>query len=115
MKFINGISIYKQISFSILNKVIKGEYQLGHKLPNIRSLAKEYIVTPKTIQNSINYMIELDFVTKDENGYVYITNDLNAIKTIKTEITKLITDTYLLQLNQLELSVDEALKYIKGK
>lgn len=101
-------SIYMQIAEDIIMKIISNEIKNGDLLPPVREQAKQYNVTPKTIQNAMKKLEELDLINKVQGSGIYITvNETKRKHMIQDEIKKL-NKQYLSDMSKLGFSCMEA-------
>jgi len=83
MHFSNRESVYVQIAQDIFRLILMNELKQGDVLRSVRALAKEYQVTPKTIQNATNYLVELGVLIKRQGVGMTITDDIKVIEDVK--------------------------------
>ena len=100
--------IYYQIEDKIKNDIINGKYLPGQKLPGVRDLAMEASVNPNTMQRALSDLERDGFIiTLGTNGRV-VTSDLDLIKQEKETQFHSITKAYIVKIQALGFTVQEA-------
>jgi GntR family transcriptional regulator len=77
MEFKNTKGIYLQIADNISEKVLKGTYSPGEKIPSVRDLAAEMGVNPNTVMRTYNEL-QARKIIGNKRGVGYYVNDLAA-------------------------------------
>jgi DNA-binding transcriptional regulator YhcF (GntR family) len=63
MEFKNNQSIYLQIVNHLYQGILKGEWEVHHKIPSVRALAVDFEVNPNTVMRS--------YTRLQEQGVIY--------------------------------------------
>lgn len=89
-------------------KIISKEIKNNDMLASVREQAKQYNVTPKTIQNAMKELEDLNLINKVQGSGMYITvNETKRKKMIQDEIKKL-NIQYLNDMSKLGFTCTEA-------
>ena len=70
MEFDNNKSIFLQIADTISERVVKGAYQPGAKIPSVRELAADLGVNPNTIMRTYNEL-QASNIIENKRGIGY--------------------------------------------
>ena len=73
MEFDNNKSIFLQIADTISEKVIRGAYPPGEKIPSVRELAEELGVNPNTVMRTYNELQAANIID-NKRGIGYFVN-----------------------------------------
>ncbi len=73
MEFQNGKSIFLQIADTITDKVVRGEFPAGEKIPSVRELASEMGVNPNTIMRTYSELQAMSII-ENQRGIGYFVN-----------------------------------------
>lgn len=101
-------SVYIQIADEIKRKVIARELSSGDLLPPVRVQAKEYNVTPKTIQNAMSLLEEQRIVNKVQGSGIYISISKKELSEMIEEEAILLMKQYIDGMNNLGFDLKEA-------
>lgn len=88
MNFNNNRPVYQQIADLLKDRIIKGEYKPGYKLPSVRFMAKELMVNPNTVQRAYRELEGIDLILTKKNSGSFITDDVHSINTLRETISK---------------------------
>ena len=70
MEFSEPKGIYLQIADQIRERILRGEWKAGQRIPSIRELAVELGVNPNTITRSYQKLLERELITNQRGrGY----------------------------------------------
>ncbi len=105
--------IYIQLIEQIKLKIISGEYKPGQKFPTVRELAEEASVNPNTIQKALAELERTGFVYSQRTSGRFITEDVDMIKDIKTDIAKDQAINFLESMKKLGLNSEEIMKFVE--
>ena len=78
--------VYMQLIERITTDIIAGIYPPGSKLPSVRDLAQTAGVNPNTMQKALSEMERTNLVYSQRTSGRFITEDLNMIDNLKTEL-----------------------------
>jgi len=116
MEFQNGKSIFLQIADSITEKVLKGEYQAGNKIPSVRELASEVGVNPNTIMRTYSELQSMNII-ENKRGIGYFVNpeakEVILASKKKVFFSKILPD-FLRQAEVLGITTKELQKHLQG-
>ncbi|ANQ47756.1 GntR family transcriptional regulator [Flammeovirga sp. MY04] len=109
MEFNNNKAIYLQIMDLICEKVLKGNWTEGDKIPSVRQMAVELEVNPNTVARSYSALQD-DGVIYNKRGIGYFISE-DAIKVVqqfsKTEFLKNDIPNFFKKMNLLGISIEE--------
>ncbi|GAA4832649.1 GntR family transcriptional regulator [Algivirga pacifica] len=74
MEFNNNKSIYLQIAESITEKIVRGEYAEGNKIPSVREMAANMGVNPNTIMRTYSEL-QSQGIIGNKRGIGYFVNE----------------------------------------
>ncbi len=111
MEFNDSEAIYVQIAYDQVNKIIQGEIKPGEMLLSVRKMAKEYGVTPRTIQNVFKYIENAPFIEKKAGVGYYVTMDAEMVKLAKQNYILNQIDIYYESLEKVGIDRELAKKY----
>ena len=70
MEFSEPKGIYLQIADQIRERILRGEWKAGQRIPSIRELAVELGVNPNTVTRSYQKLLERELITNQRGrGY----------------------------------------------
>ena len=70
MEFSEPKGIYLQIAEQIRERILRGEWKAGQRIPSIRELALELGVNPNTVTRSYQKLLERELITNQRGrGY----------------------------------------------
>ena len=109
----NERPIYIQLVEIIRIEIVSGKLKKGQRLPSVRELALMMRVNPNTMQKAL---VELEneklVYTKRTNGK-YVTEDEEQIENVKNELAKEKVNQYLNSMQNIGISLNEAVKYLQ--
>lgn len=85
MKFSNNIPVYLQITALLKDRILKGEYSPGSKLPSVRDLGKELKVNPNTVQRAYGELEKLELIERKKNSGSIVTYDKSSLASIREQ------------------------------
>lgn len=65
---------YQQVADDLRHKIHAGEYSTGQRLPSIRQLAREYGISPQTVQNALREL-RSDHLVVSQQGRAFFVRD----------------------------------------
>ena len=104
--------IFLQIIERIQMDIIAGHYQPGDKLPSVRELAQEASVNPNTMQKALSELERTGLVYAQRTSGRFITEDINMIEQLKSQLAKEIVTQFLENMYQLGFQKDEILELL---
>src|SRR5215207_7348667 len=114
MEFEDGKSIFLQIADTITEKVARGEFPAGEKIPSVRELAAQMGVNPNTVMRTYSELQALNII-ENQRGIGYFVNpDAKKIilKDKKQEFFTKVLPEFLKQAALLGISADELKKHL---
>ena len=97
--------VYMQLIERITTDIIAGIYPPGSKLPSVRDLAQTAGVNPNTMQKALSEM--------ERTSGRFITEDLNMIDNLKTELASEQIKEFLDKMQKIGLSKEDIIGLIK--
>ncbi len=114
MEFENNRSIFLQIADNIAEKVINGQYPIGHRIPSVRELAAEMGVNPNTIMRTYNELQSMNIIG-NKRGIGYFVNE-EAQKIIldkkRMEFFEKILPDFIRQAGMLGISLNDLKQHL---
>ena len=112
--FNNDIPIYIQLVEQLKIYIISGKLKPDEKLPSVRELALQIKVNPNTVQKALGELEDMNLIYTERTNGKYVTNNNKLIDKYKNEYIKVETEKYLKRMDDLGISKDEVLEYLKG-
>lgn len=113
MSFSNDRPIYIQLVEQLEIFIISGKVKPGEKLPSVRDFAFINKVNPNTMQKALVELEEKGLIYTPSTSGKYVTNDINLINSYKKKYLREKTNDYLNTLNNLGITYDEVINYLK--
>jgi len=113
MEFRNDSPIYLQLVQVIERSILTGQYISGQKLPSVREFASIYQVNPNTIQKALQELQKKGLIYTERTNGKFVSKDVSLIDAVRNEYAQKIVDTCLQDLQEIGLSKQEALSYLK--
>lgn len=103
MKFTydNNFPIHQQLVEQISYYIVSGYYKPGDKLPSVRELASMAEVNHNTIQKALNEIESSGLILTNRTSGKFVTEDVNTINSIRTNMLETKVKTFLEDLKQL--------------
>ena len=86
MEFSEPKVIYLQIADQIRERILRGEWKAGERIPSIRELAVELGVNPNTVTRSYQKLLERELIS-NQRGRGYFVSE-NAVERALGEMRK---------------------------
>lgn len=86
MEFSEPKGIYLQIADQIRERILRGEWKSGERIPSIRELAVELGVNPNTVTRSYQKLLERELIS-NQRGRGYFVSE-NAVERALGEMRK---------------------------
>ena len=86
MEFSEPKGIYLQIADQIRERILRGEWKAGERIPSIRELAVEVGVNPNTVTRSYQKLLERELIS-NQRGRGYFVSE-NAVERALGEMRK---------------------------
>ena len=81
MEFSEPKGIYLQIADQIRERILRGEWRTGERIPSIRELAVELGVNPNTVTKSYQKLLERELIS-NQRGRGYFVSENAAERTL---------------------------------
>ena len=109
MEFSEPKGIYLQIADQIRERILRGEWKAGQRIPSIRELAVELGVNPNTITRSYQKLLERELITNQRGRGYFVGEDAagRALKEMKDEFMREEVPRILRTMKLLDIGLDE--------
>ena len=107
MKFKDGIPIWTQIIDTIRQKIVRGDWPPGSKVPAVRELALEAGVNPNTMQRALSEMERDGLLYSERTSGRCVTENEEILKELRETLCQEAVQELLAQLRQLGLTQEE--------
>lgn len=107
--------IYLQIMALIKRQIATSKLLSGTQLGSVRDLAIQYQVNPNTVQRALSELEREGLVKSDRTIGRFVTDDSSLIRQLHRGLFDQATTHYVSEVNELNISVDEAVKEVKEK
>ena len=114
MQFSQPKGIYLQIADQIRERILRGDWQAGERIPSIRELAVELGVNPNTVTKSYQTLLDRGIVT-NQRGRGYFVSDRAAERALAGMREEFVRDELprvLRAMRLLGIGVDELATYM---
>lgn len=78
MNFKPNYPIYLQVADFITEKLLRGEWRNGDRLPALKDLAVTTSVNPNTVIKALGYLVDNDILTTQRGVGYFLTEDARA-------------------------------------
>lgn len=95
MEFSSNQPIYLQVATWLEQQILEGKYQIGHKIPGVRDLAVNLIVSTRTVQNAVNQLVTRGLIVTKRGQGNFVTEDATKIDMIKSNKKMYVTQEYI--------------------
>ena len=95
MEFSSNQPIYLQVATWLEQQILEGKYPIGHKIPGVRDLAVQLIVSTRTVQNAVNQLVTSGLIITKRGQGNFVTEDATKIDDIKLDKKMRITQEYI--------------------
>lgn len=106
-KFKDGIPIWTQIIDTIRQKIVRGDWPPGSKVPAVRELALEAGVNPNTMQRALSEMERDGLLYSERTSGRFVTENEEILKELRETLCQEAVQELLAQLRQLGLTPEE--------
>lgn len=86
MEFSEPKGIYLQIADQIRERILRGEWKAGERIPSIRELAVELGVNPNTVTRSYQKLLERELISNQRGRGYFVSG--NAVERALGEMRK---------------------------
>ena len=109
-EFTSDKPIHVQLVTEISNRIIKGEYAPGMKLPSVRDFAAKASVNPNTMQRALSALESSGLIFSERTTGKFVTNNLELIRQAKAELAKSNVENFFSSMAELSYSKDDAIE-----
>ncbi|MDF8375050.1 GntR family transcriptional regulator [Weissella paramesenteroides] len=95
MEFSSNQPIYLQVATWLEQQILEGKYQIGHKIPGVRDLAVNLIVSTRTVQNAVNQLVTRGLIVTKRGQGNFVTEDAAKIDIIRLNKKMRVTQEYI--------------------
>ncbi|MCS9983642.1 GntR family transcriptional regulator [Weissella paramesenteroides] len=95
MEFSSNRPIYLQVATWLEQQILEGKYQIGHKIPGVRDLAVNLIVSTRTVQNAVNQLVTRGLIVTKRGQGNFVTEDAAKIDIIRLNKKIRVTQEYI--------------------
>ena len=90
MEFSEPKGIYLQIADQIRERILRGEWKAGERIPSIRELAVELGVNPNTVTRSYQKLVDREVISNQRGRGYFVCDDAagRALKEMKDEFMR---------------------------
>ena len=109
MEFNEPKGIYLQIADQIRERILRGEWKAGERIPSIRELAVELGVNPNTVTKSYQKLLERELISTQRGRGYFVSEDApgRALKEMKDEFMREEVPRILRTMKLLDIGLDE--------
>ena len=108
-EFTSDKAIHVQLVNEISNRIIKGEYAPGLKLPSVRDFAAQASVNPNTMQRALSALESGGLIFSERTTGRFVTNNLELIRKAKEALAKANVENFFSSMAELGYSNDDAI------
>ncbi len=111
--FDNERPIYLQLVEKVKLEIVSGKLKSGERIPSVRELALTTRVNPNTMQKALSELEDEGLIYTERTNGKFVTENGELIEKLKNEMAKEKVNNYLKDMNNIGISYEEALKYLK--
>ena len=114
MEFSEPKGIYLQIADQIRERILRGEWRAGERIPSIRELAVELGVNPNTVTRSYQKLLERELISNQRGRGYFVSEDAagRALKEMKDEFMREEVPRILHTMKLLDIGFDEFAEWV---
>ncbi len=94
-QFTGDRPIYIQMAEHITSGILKGEYQMGEKLPSVREFALIASVNPNTVQRALFELENMGLIETQRNTGKFVTLEESKIEMSRNEMGKALVADFI--------------------
>ena len=113
MDFDNERPIYLQLKEKLKIMIVSGKYKLGEKIPSVRELALHIKINPNTVSKALTELENEKLIYTERTNGKFVTDDKDLINKIKKELSNDIINKFLLDMQSLGITYNDALNYLQ--
>lgn len=115
MEFDRRSPVYEQIVNYFKEQIASGNYQPGSEVPSRRELAAQFKINPNTAQRAYKEMEEQGLIYTEGNSPSKITEDIQKIKKLRSELLEGALDELLVLAKRLGISESDLAELIRDR
>ncbi|MDO5725127.1 MAG: GntR family transcriptional regulator [Tissierellia bacterium] len=115
MIFKDDRPIYLQITEYLKTRIIKGEYDLGEKLPAVREIAGNLKVNPNTVQRSYQILEQEEIIVSQRGIGSFVTEDEEKVKLLRKNIANDLINEFIKDMMKIGFTKSEIIEIIKNR
>lgn len=115
MEFDRRSPVYEQIVNYFKEQIASGNYQPGSEVPSRRELAAQFKINPNTAQRAYKEMEEQGLIYTEGNSPSKITEDIQKIKKLRSELLEEALDELLVLAKRLGISESDLAELIRDR
>ncbi|MDE0063299.1 MAG: GntR family transcriptional regulator [Gammaproteobacteria bacterium] len=117
MEFSEPRSIYLQIADQMRDRVLRGEWEDGERIPSIRELAVELGVNPNTVTRSYQALLDWGVVVNRRGRGYFVSESAaeRALNTMREEFLRDELPRIVRAMQMLGIGTDEIAGYLAGQ
>ena len=112
-QFNSNQPIYLQIVERVKKEIITGQLKADEQLATVRDLALKYQVNPNTVQRAFSELEREGLVRSERTAGRFVSSNDKFIDSLKKQMIEEKVKAFVHELNQLNISLNESLEYIK--
>ena len=112
-EFTSDKPIHVQLVNDISNRIIKGEYAPGMKLPSVRDFAAQASVNPNTMQRALSALESGGLIFSERTTGRFVTNNLELIRKAKEALAKANVENFFSSMAEIGYSNYDAISMAK--
>lgn len=115
LKLDNRAPVYIQVIQYFKEEIVSGRLKPSEEIPSRRELANLLKINPNTVQRAYKEMEEMGLIFTDGNLPSQVTNDVQMIETMRTELVEGALDEFIRTVQSIPVPLDELLELIREK
>lgn len=104
--------VYLQIMEVVKQRIIKGEYKIGEKLPSVRELADEARVNPNTMQKAMSELEREGLIFSQRTSGRFVTCDEMKVQQLRISVAEKIVSDFLEKMQGLGFDQEKIIELI---
>ncbi|WP_102692470.1 GntR family transcriptional regulator [Rummeliibacillus pycnus] len=111
--FLRDKPIYTQLVEKICGDIIRGNRQLGEKMPSVREYAVEVGVNVNTVQRVYKELEQMKLTETKRGQGTYITNDEAVILTLREQMKEKIVEQFFYSIEEYGFTKQEIIEQLQ--
>ena len=111
--FDNERPIYIQLVEKLELEIVSGKLKAGDRIPSVRELAISMKVNPNTMQKALQELEAKGLIFTERTNGKFVTKDTKLIEKKKKELAKEKVKNFLSDMNNIGITHEETVKYLK--